>query len=50
MVLAISFYVLSFTADDYLSPALQCIAKTFKMSEVYECYCLNLAGEISIIL
>ena len=33
LILALAFYVLSFTADEYLSPALQCIAKTFKLSE-----------------
>lgn len=35
MVLALAFYVLSFTADEYLSPACQSISKTLKMSESF---------------
>lgn len=32
-MLSIAFYLLSFTADEFLSPSLQQISKTFKLSE-----------------
>ena len=33
IVLSVAFYILSFTADEFLSPSLQQISKTFKLSE-----------------
>ena len=33
IVLSVAFYILSFTADEHLSPSLQQISKTFRLSE-----------------
>jgi len=33
ITLAVAFFLLSFTADEFLSPSLQEISKTFKLSE-----------------